>query len=57
MTLFDIYEGSQIPEGHKSMAYSLSYRADDRTLKDEEVNKAHQRIIDLLEKELGAKLR
>ncbi|MGI6140287.1 MAG: phenylalanine--tRNA ligase subunit beta [Caldicoprobacterales bacterium] len=57
VTLFDIYEGSQIPEGHKSMAYSLSYRADDRTLKDEEVNKAHQRIIDLLEKELGAKLR
>jgi Ferredoxin-fold anticodon binding domain. len=36
--LFDIYEGNQIPEGYKSMAYSLSFRAPDRTLKDEEVN-------------------
>jgi len=55
--LFDIYEGSQIPEGHKSMAYSLSFRASDRTLKDEEVNEAHENIIKMLEKEFGAKLR
>ena len=57
VSLFDIYQGSQIPEGHKSMAYALSYRAPDRTLKDDEVNKAHQRIVGLLETELGAKLR
>jgi phenylalanyl-tRNA synthetase beta chain len=57
VSLFDIYEGSQIPEGHKSMAYALSYRASDRTLKDDEVNKAHEKIIGLLEAELGASLR
>jgi phenylalanyl-tRNA synthetase beta chain len=55
--LFDIYEGSQIPEGYKSMAYALTYRASDRTLKDDEVNKAHKKILDMLEKETGAKLR
>ena len=57
VSLFDIYEGSQIPEGYKSMAYALTYRASDRTLKDDEVNKAHQKILDVLEKEVGAKLR
>ena len=57
VSLFDIYEGSQIPEGCKSMAYALSYRASDRTLKDDEVNKAHQKIVALLESELGARLR
>ena len=57
VSLFDIYEGSQIPEGYKSMAYALTYRASDRTLKDDEVNKAHQKIVDVLEKEVGAKLR
>jgi len=57
VSLFDIYEGSQIPEGYKSMAYALTYRAADRTLKDDEVNKAHQKIVSLLETELGAKLR
>lgn len=57
VSLFDIYEGSQIPDGYKSMAYALSYRASDRTLKDDEVNKAHQRIVTMLETELGAKLR
>ncbi len=55
--LIDIYNGSQIPEGHKSMAYALSYRASDRTLKDDEVNRAHEKIIGLLEAELGASLR
>jgi len=57
VSLFDIYEGSQIPEGCKSMAYSLTYRASDRTLTDDEVNRAHQRIIGLLEEELNARLR
>jgi phenylalanyl-tRNA synthetase beta chain len=55
--LFDIYEGSQIPEGYKSMAYALTFRASDRTLKDDEVNKAHKKIVGLLEKEADAKLR
>ena len=57
VSLFDIYEGSQIPEGRKSMAYALSYRASDRTLKDEEVNKAHEKIVGLLKAEFDAALR
>ena len=57
VSLFDIYEGSQIPEGQKSMAYSLSYRASDRTLKDDEVNKAQEKIVSVLEAEIGARLR
>lgn len=55
--LFDIYEGDQIPEGYKSMAYSLSYRAPDRTLQDKEVDVIHERIINTLEKKVEAKLR
>lgn len=55
--LFDVYEGAQIPEGYKSMAYSLSYRAADRTLTDEEVNSLHDSIVKGLEQRLGARLR
>ncbi len=43
--LFDIYEGSQILTGHKSMAYSLVFRAPDRSLSDEDVNTAMDRIL------------
>ena len=38
--LFDVYEGQGIPEGYRSLAYTLSYRAD-RTLRDEEVESVH----------------
>lgn len=55
--LFDIYDGDQIPDGYKSMAYSLSYRAADRTLKDEDVNEIHEKIVKGLETEVGATLR
>lgn len=55
--LFDVYEGKQIPEGKKSVAYSIVYRAEDRTLKDEEVNRVHNSIINELESKLGAQLR
>jgi len=54
--LFDVYKGKQIEEGYKSMAYSLSFRAADRTLTDEEVNKVYENILSRLE-EVGAKLR
>ena len=57
VSLFDIYEGNQIPEGYKSMAFSLVYRASDRTLKDDEVNQVHKKILNALEREIGAKLR
>ncbi|MGI6609229.1 MAG: phenylalanine--tRNA ligase subunit beta [Limnochordia bacterium] len=42
--LFDIYQGKQIPEGHRSLAYSLSFRAPDRTLTDEEISAVVERI-------------
>ena len=55
--LFDVYKGKQVPEGHKSMAYSISFRAEDRTLTDDEVNKSMQKIMAALEKNFNAKLR
>ncbi len=55
--LFDVYEGKQIPEGKKSIAYSIIYRSDCRTLKDDEVNKVHDSIIKSVESNLGAQLR
>ncbi|NEZ47732.1 phenylalanine--tRNA ligase subunit beta [Clostridium niameyense] len=56
-TLFDVYTGKQIPEGKKSIAYSIIYRRIDKTLKDEEVNKVHNKIVRTLENRLGAQLR
>ncbi len=48
--LFDIYEGDKIEEGKKSLAYSLRFRAKDRTLEDGEVNAIMERILQNLEK-------
>ena len=51
--LFDVYEGSQILQGYKSMAYKVVFRASDRTLTDEEVNNVMDKIINALsEKEV-----
>ena len=54
--LFDVYKGKGVPEGKKSVAFSLTFRAPDRTLSDEEVNRVLDAIIEELEK-VGAKLR
>lgn len=54
--LFDIYEGNQIKIGYKSMAYSITFRALDRTLDDETVNVSINRIIKALES-MGIELR
>ncbi len=54
--LFDLYEGEQIQEGFKSVAYSISFRANDRTLSDEDVNAAMKKILNGLE-QLGIELR
>lgn len=56
VTLFDIYEGAQIKEGHKSMAYSISFRAKDRTLEDKDVNEVMTKILNGLSK-IGIELR
>jgi len=55
--LFDIYKGKQIPEGKKSMAYAIAYRDENKTLKDQDVNKVHDKILRSLEYKLGATLR
>jgi len=48
--LFDLYSGKGIPEGCRSMAFSLCYRVRDRTLNDEEVDKIHNSVRDALAK-------
>jgi len=55
--LFDVYKGKQVPEGKKSVAYSIVFRAADRTLTDDEVGKAMTEIINALSEKLGAQLR
>jgi phenylalanyl-tRNA synthetase beta chain len=55
--LFDIYRGSSIPTGKKSMAYSLTFRAPDRTLVDAEVNEAHEQLKRLLQQALPCEIR
>ena len=55
--LFDIYRGVGIPEGKKSMAFSLELRADDRTLTDTDSDSVIKNVLDALQKEIGAILR
>ena len=55
--LFDIYRGVGIPEGKKSLAFSLELRADDRTLTDTDSEQVTSKILTALEKELKAVLR
>ncbi len=55
--LFDVYRGDQIGAGKKSLAYALTFQAEDRTLTDEEVARVQDRIVKRLETELGAGLR
>ncbi|NLS44174.1 MAG: phenylalanine--tRNA ligase subunit beta [Firmicutes bacterium] len=57
VNLFDVYKGSQIPAGHKSLAYSITYRSLDATLTDEEVEKVHTNIIKSLALKTGASIR
>jgi phenylalanyl-tRNA synthetase beta chain len=55
--LFDVFRGEQIGDGKKSLAYSLTYQAADRTLTDKDATQIRQRIIRRLEHELNAKIR
>lgn len=54
--LFDIYEGNQIKEGYKSVAYSITFRAKDRTLEETDVTAAMKKILNGLES-MGIELR
>lgn len=55
--LFDIYRGIQVGKGKKSVAYSLTYRHDDRTLTDVETEEAHAKVVEALKNNLGASIR
>jgi phenylalanyl-tRNA synthetase beta chain len=55
--LFDVFRGKHVPEGQKSVAYAFTYRGYDRTLRDEEVNAAHQKLVEAFRKSLGATVR
>ncbi|MDQ3916960.1 MAG: phenylalanine--tRNA ligase subunit beta [Acidobacteriota bacterium] len=55
--LVDVYEGAGVPEGKRSVTLRIEYRADERTLRDEEVDSMHARVVAALEGEFGAQLR
>ena len=55
--LFDVYRGEQVEAGKKSVAFSLTYRHDDKTLTDEEVDQIHSKVIELLKEKFKAVIR
>jgi len=54
---FDLYRGEGVSAGYKGLAFSLIFRAPDRTLRDEEVDEIQQNVVKLLKNELGVNLR
>ena len=56
-SLFDVYAGSPVPPGQKSLAFAVSYQSPDHTLTDAEVSGERERIVARLKRELGASLR
>ena len=57
ITIFDLYEGTQIAAGKKSLALRLSFRAPDRTLSEDEVNDLRRQMLAKIQAQLGAELR
>ena len=55
--LFDVYRGTGVPEGKKSLAFSLELRADDRTLTDTDSETVTKNVLEALQSQLGAVLR
>ncbi|NEP57837.1 MAG: phenylalanine--tRNA ligase subunit beta [Symploca sp. SIO2G7] len=55
--LFDEYQGESVPEGQRSLALRLVYRASDRTLTDQEVEQVHQKVRETLVEKFGVSLR
>lgn len=55
--LFDVYKGSQIKEGYKSLAYKIVYRSSEKTLTEKDITKAHNKILNSLANQVGAILR
>ncbi len=55
--LVDVYEGANLPEGKRSVTLRMEYRSDERTLRDEEVDEMHSRLVHALEEKFGAQRR
>lgn len=55
--IFDVYRGNSIEAGFKSVAISVTYRSAEKTLKDEVVNKVHQKLISMLESRFQGRMR
>ena len=55
--LIDLYEGEHVPQGKKSVTFTLAFSAPDRTLKDQETEQAFQTLVEALRNSLGAELR
>jgi len=55
--LFDVFEGANIGEGKKSLAYHITYQSDNKTLESSEVDKAHGKVFEVIEDKLGGEIR
>ncbi len=55
--LFDQYQGENVPEGKRSLAFNLVYRSGDRTLKDEDIEPVHQKVRETLIEKFNVSLR
>jgi len=57
VSIFDVYSGPPIPAGRKSLAFSISFQAEDHTLTEAEATRERERIVARLRQELGAEVR
>jgi phenylalanyl-tRNA synthetase beta chain len=57
VSLFDVFRGQNVPAGQKSLAYAFIYRHAERTLTDQEVNEAHNRLVEQFKQQLHATVR
>ncbi|MDF9838490.1 MULTISPECIES: phenylalanine--tRNA ligase subunit beta [unclassified Breznakia] len=55
--VFDVYTGEHVEDGYKSIALSITFQANDRTLTDDEINQVHDKILSVLKDKLNAELR
>ena len=57
VNIFDVYEGSNLPEGKKSYAVSFTLQDEEKTLNDKQIEKTMSRLINVYEREVGAQIR
>ena len=57
LRLFDVYEGKGVPEGKKSLAYTMTFQAAERTLTEADIETVQRTIVDALSAQVGAVLR